>query len=754
MKIFYLLSAFMVVHGFCLGQISYGGQPKDWDRKDLHLSAFIEMPVLDKAALAAEDQVTDRYKEAPYRFGVEHEVSLSPENSGHWYFDEASQIKIWQLGIHCPEATSISFLFNYFAPVEGVKLFIWDANRTHFLGAFDIRNRHSSKVLATSLLYTDKAVVEMHVPISLESYGEMRISQVVHGYRPIINPDAAYFSDMRGPFGSSGACNINVNCPEGAAWQQQKRSVALIVEGGSAGCTGALVNNTSQDGTPYFLTANHCLGGNPAAYVFYFNHESASCSGNTGPVNQTISGSQLRANRAGSDFALLELNDVPPASYNVYYAGWDHSDNEAAVTSAVGIHHPSGDVKKICFENDAPYHDTQAGAQVWFIDEWEDGVTEPGSSGSPLFNQQQRIIGQLYGGLAACSGTQNNGQYDYYGRFGVSWDAGTNQNQRLREWLDPSNTAAVVLDGSGSNFTSYTNDAALADVMNVDATMCGSSIQPVVRITNTGSAALTACTIQYQLNGAAPQIYNWTGSLSQFESTMVTLPSITVANGNNTLIVSIVNANNSTDENTGNNAQTVQFNAVTGPTVEATLVLDFDFYPEETSWQITNGSGQIVQSGGTYSGASGTLEVPLCLAPGCYTLTMLDSYGDGMCCGFFTGNGSYSFLSETGQELASGGEFEDQESTVVCVGGVGVDEGAAHSMSVYPNPVSDQLWISSPEPVREVHVYEVTGRLVRVIPTNGDQLVGVPMSSLPSGAYMVWIKTNAAVLYTKVLVSR
>ena len=55
---------------------------------------------------------------------------------------------------------------------------------------------------------------------------------------------------------------------------------------------------------------------------------------------------------------------------------------------------------------------------------WEDGVTEPGSSGSPSFDQNHRIIGQLYGGAAACSGSVNNGAYDYYGRMDVSWGVG------------------------------------------------------------------------------------------------------------------------------------------------------------------------------------------------------------------------------------------------------------------------------------------------------------------------------------------
>ena len=233
-----------------------------------------------------------------------------------------------------------------------------------------------------------------------------------------------------------------MNCPSGSDWQTEKKAVALITNGGFAVCTGALVNNTAEDGTPYFLTANHCLG-NPNNWVYYFNHESSTCSGSTGPTNQSVSGGTLLVNSGSSDVALIELSSTPPASFNVEYAGWDASGT--GPTSAVGIHHPSGDVKKICFENNAPYTSTAGGAQVWWISAWEDGVTEPGSSGSPLFDQNHRIIGQLYGGAAACSGSVNNGAYDYYGRMDVSWGVG------LSGYLDPLNTGTEVLDSYPTN---------------------------------------------------------------------------------------------------------------------------------------------------------------------------------------------------------------------------------------------------------------------------------------------------------------
>ena len=321
---------------------------------------------------------------------MEREVSVGLDNAGEWTFEKDRWI--WRVAIHCPGATGLGLTLGSFDVPEGAALFIWNQDRTQFLGSFTEANEKDWGFLPIGLLDDDQIVVEYQEPLAVHGQGDVSISQIVHGYRSLLlhpQSPAANEANM-GPFGNSGACNINVNCPEGAEWQTPKKSVALITNGGFAVCSGALVNNTSEDGTPYFLTANHCLG-NPNSWVYYFNHESSTCGGNTGPTDQSISGGTLLVNSGASDVALIELSSAPPASFDVEYAGWDASGS--APTSTVGIHHPSGDVKKICFDEDPAYTSTAGGAQVWWIDAWESGVTEPGSSGSPLFDQNQRIIG-------------------------------------------------------------------------------------------------------------------------------------------------------------------------------------------------------------------------------------------------------------------------------------------------------------------------------------------------------------------------
>ena len=126
------------------------------------------------------------------------------------------------------------------------------------------------------------------------------------------------------------------------------------------------------------------------------------------------------------------LNETPPESYNVHYAGWDVSGSTPSIP--VGIHHPSGDIKKISFD----YNKASNRGNYCDVNNWEDGTTEPGSSGSPLFDGvTQRIIGQLYGGTASCTSIT----YDTYGKTSTSWNLG------MSNYLDPNNTGASFING-------------------------------------------------------------------------------------------------------------------------------------------------------------------------------------------------------------------------------------------------------------------------------------------------------------------
>jgi hypothetical protein len=117
--------------------------------------------------------------------------------------------------------------------------------------------------------------------------------------------------------------------------------------------------------------------------------------------------------------------------------------------------------------------------------------------------------------------------------------------------------------------------------------------------------------------------------------------------------------------------------------VQITLTLNFDFYPQETRWEIINDQGALMLSGGPYSGQSplSTLVVEDCLPNGCYYFIIRDSYGDGMCCQY--GNGSYELKDAAGNILAAGGAFNSAQVTYFCV-------------EAPPNPLSIHLLNMTP----------------------------------------------------------
>lgn len=394
-------------------QVSFGGQPYGLTKSHLPAPTVHRMPEVDAAALMAEDEarIAQGIK-GPYRFGFNHVTDISTANSGVWSTLPNGDA-VWRTAIECPGAFSINFEFNDFMVPEGGQVFVYNAEG-ETLGAFTAESNPGNTLLGVTQLPGDRITIEYVEPFAVRGEGFLRIGQVTHAYRDL-------FRTLKG-FGTSGSCNNNVICPEGDPWRDQIRSVAMITVGGSGICTGQLINNCQNNGTPYFLTANHCLGGNNS-WVFRFNWNSPNCTPTTNAAtNQTVSGSQLRANSAGSDVALLQLNSTPPANYNVFYTGWDKSGT--APTSSTCIHHPDGDIKKISFDYNAATQVSWGGAATWRIAAWEDGTTEPGSSGAGLWNQNGLLIGQLYGGTASCSNNVN----DYFGRLSTSYPL-------LQTWL-------------------------------------------------------------------------------------------------------------------------------------------------------------------------------------------------------------------------------------------------------------------------------------------------------------------------------
>lgn len=447
MRIHYVTSVALAILCFAntsTAQLSFGGHPNGLDRTiSLPEAPVAVMPPIDPEAIAARDaQTAASGAKGPFWFGYNHAVDLGLDNSGIWQ-TLSNGDRVWRLGIACPEAYSINFEFHEFVIPDGAQVFVYN-EAEDVLGAFEANSNPGQHQLGVDLLAGDRITIEYVEPARVAGQGRLRVGQVTHGYRDLFGQDRA--------LGESGSCNNNVICPVGDPWRDQIRSVAMIVVQGSGICTGQLLNNCANDGTPYLLTANHCLGG--TNWVFRFNWDSPVCTPTqNGPMNQSVSGFTLLANSGGSDVALLRLNTTPPSQYDVYYSGWDKSTT--AASSVTCIHHPSGDIKKISFENQAVSSSTYSQASTWKVSGWDDGTTEPGSSGSGLWNQNGLLVGQLFGGQADCSFNFN----DYFGKFSVSYPL-------LSEWLGSCGNQLEGVNGLDVGIRNLTAEERLSVVPN------------------------------------------------------------------------------------------------------------------------------------------------------------------------------------------------------------------------------------------------------------------------------------------------
>ena len=745
---------FSIITVLVLGQKQgNGGVPKSFKYEQLYKNIDQRMfstPNLE--SLRSEDAMMDNTGTAPWRFGFNNFTTLNLSNSGTW-FDLQNGDRIWFLKLTCEQALSVNLTFTNSEIPEGNELFVFNEKRDFILGKFSQEHIYKGQ-LGTELVPGSSVIVEYYVTRG-NSNGKIEVSTVTHGYRTVDE-----FQEKA--FGGSGACNMNVNCPDGLPWQQERNSAVMLVSGSNGFCSGALINNTLNDGKPYVLTANHCYS-DPTNWIFRFNWQAADCNNPAAsPSFQSLSGSVLRSRRTPSDFCLVEITgglqgNTVPLSYNPFFAGWNNADSPP--TSTVSIHHPSGDIKKIAFD-DAPAVSSQGmgsteANSTWTV-EWDrNTTTEGGSSGSPLFDQNHRIIGQLWGGGASCS---NLSSPDYYGRVHSSWEpANSNSTNQLKFWLDPNNSGAEFIDGyDPSNATPVAVDPGVTNPQGVSGTFCGAQVTPQVTIQNNGSDALTTADVIYGFDGNQNLTFNWTGNLAQWQSTSVTLPTATLTAGAHTFSASVSNPNAGlTDENNNNNSVSSSFNVVIGgQSVQLNLALDC--YGSETTWELQDEASMAIYAGSGYpDDEPGPVATdPWCLNDGCYNYYIMDSYGDGVLGGFWCGqDGSVSivFNGDTlGQITEAQADFGDQTSIQFCIGNVGLEWSVIKDLEVYPNPFTNSIQINLNQlEATEIILTDIAGKEFLRKAVTGNKMQLELENELSTGSYLIQVKMKDGSIKTK-----
>jgi lysyl endopeptidase len=457
-----LFMAIMGCHLYSHAQINAGGQPYAQSASsrqiDIPVPAQNQVPTLNVEKIEREDQ----QRPGNPRFAAPVAVDYS-FSDGLWT-ELADGSRLWRMQLNTANSLALAILYDDFYLPPGARLFVYSPDYQQVLGAYTAQNNAPGGRFFTGFIKGQSAIIEYYEPANQLGNGRFHIFRVDQAYHKD-NMTQAESTPDRNPlmfgFGTSQSCHNNANCSEGDSWEDQKRStcrIYMVLEEGIGYCSGTLVNNTSEDETPYILSGYHCQDGYTPMYDlwrFDFNYQSSDCSNpSLEPVANSILGSVYRSGRQENDFLLLEITSSIPGSYNVFYAGWNRADTPPQ--SGVNFHHPNGDIKKVSLYDQTPVIHP-------FAINWDNGVTTPvnhhfrlnysagsyeiGSSGSALFNQSGQVVGQLHGGInPACAGVPTL----YFGRLSLSWSGGGTADTRLSDWLDPLNLDSDSMDGLNS----------------------------------------------------------------------------------------------------------------------------------------------------------------------------------------------------------------------------------------------------------------------------------------------------------------
>lgn len=396
-------------------------------------------PALDAEAARGEDASHPEWQ----RFAAPVPVVLSMDTGGEWRSVPGG--RLWRCLIESPNGAGLVLPMAQVYIPKGGRFFAFTPDGKSTWGAYTEASNTPGGAFTLGPFPGRSVMLELFEPEDASGEAKLELDRV----------DIVYDAAVAGVlgFGDALLCNININCPEGDNWKDEKRGVArilMVFSNGAGWCSGTLIANTADTPEPFFLTAHHCqlIGLNPSfpQWRFDFHYEAPGCPNPVSePPRQSVTGCERLAWLEETDFLLLRITP-PPASYGLYFNGWTRNSNPPI--TGTFIHHPIGDIKKISLDNVAPtnYPLTINWGPVFGISppnthwnvEPDAGIFQPGSSGCPLFGPSGRIVGQLHGGVMNTFDSCRV-QNAFFGKFNLSWDMGNTPQSRLRDWLDPLN---------------------------------------------------------------------------------------------------------------------------------------------------------------------------------------------------------------------------------------------------------------------------------------------------------------------------
>lgn len=376
-------------------------------------------------------------EDMPYEFGYGFDTSFSLSD---FTWTKVADGRIGCISFHSNNASSLNFVFNNFHLPKGAYLCILNDEKSLIYGPVYGEMIPEDGYFLTDIIVGNKAKIIIFEPNESQGESRLTISKVVHGY------DNSMFNGNIGNRYLSADCNVPIE--EHEEYSKESRAVALILlEGGTALCSGALIMTTDSLFKPYLLTAYHCISStadvNHWAIKFLFTETSG--------ISITFNGATYLSGWASSDFALTQLTgDVKNIAPYLTWLGWDRSGS--VPSNGAGIHHPRGDYMKISIEEDTFLSSSWGGYNNHWHVNWDEGITQPGSSGSPLLDQNKRVVGQVHG-LIYQNGHNSSTppcelNYTDYGKFSYSWNGNGTNDTRLSNWLDSIGSGSYTMNTS------------------------------------------------------------------------------------------------------------------------------------------------------------------------------------------------------------------------------------------------------------------------------------------------------------------
>lgn len=417
-------------------QISFGGLPSS----TLQTRSSVSVP-----SIFISPDTTMEIEANQFAYPNEVNIDVAKEAAASILEDKI----IYRLLIHSDYAKSINLVFNPITLPSKAKMFLSRPDGGEIYGAYT-NESFSGNVFATTPVSGDSVMIQCEVPISNADSFSAIIESVNVGFEEL---------RLLPKHGSASDCETDVVC-QNYGVENQSRAACLIIINGMLYCSGSLVATYDNDeaSEAYVLTSAHCLRNNMDEFdsklanksIFYFGYSSSVCETSIiGSYEKSVSGSDVASSHPSKDMLLLKLSKRPPVDYMTYESGWNIE--LAPRGPATCIHHPNGNLMKISISDNNPYDYSYNinGLEPnnhWLVDSWAIGITERGSSGAPLYDNNGLIIGALSGGASQC----NKRGGDKFWRLNNVWDDYTSQPSKLSSVLDPLSTGIMRLNGKDS----------------------------------------------------------------------------------------------------------------------------------------------------------------------------------------------------------------------------------------------------------------------------------------------------------------